>query len=119
MVMFYFSNVICNTSETRHRKCSEKAPDQVNHVRVHGLCEGPRSVDLPMNSKPFPQRWTTRPLRAMDHLMDRAGSHGSQAESTRSRRQTTGPFTGRGPDDGPWWCLWKPFQNPVDYVLDG
>ncbi|WMV46436.1 hypothetical protein MTR67_039821 [Solanum verrucosum] len=35
-------------------------------------------------------------------------SRGRQAETTWPTRQTTGPFKGRGPDNGPWWHPYKP-----------
>ncbi|XP_049382696.1 protein ROOT HAIR DEFECTIVE 3 homolog 2-like [Solanum stenotomum] len=47
----------------------------------------------------------------MDHLTGRTGTCGSQAESTRLIRQTTGPFLGHGPNDEPWWCPWKSSQK--------
>uniref|UniRef100_M1E0H2 Uncharacterized protein n=1 Tax=Solanum tuberosum TaxID=4113 RepID=M1E0H2_SOLTU len=53
------------------------------------------------------------PSRAVDHLMSRGKDRGSQAEFTRPIRQTTGPFMGRGPDDGQWWCPWKATAEPV------
>uniref|UniRef100_M1DM22 Uncharacterized protein n=1 Tax=Solanum tuberosum TaxID=4113 RepID=M1DM22_SOLTU len=34
----------------------------------------------------------------------RRPSHSLELNSTRPRRHTMGPFTGRGHDDGPWWC---------------
>ncbi|WMV32923.1 hypothetical protein MTR67_026308 [Solanum verrucosum] len=40
--------------------------------------------------------------RVVDHLTDHTSTHGGQAESTIPRRQTTGPFTGHSPDNGPW-----------------
>uniref|UniRef100_M1DTZ2 Uncharacterized protein n=1 Tax=Solanum tuberosum TaxID=4113 RepID=M1DTZ2_SOLTU len=66
-----------------------------------------------MDSAPSQQSGPQSPSRAMDHLTDRTGTRGSQAESIKPRRQTTRPFTGRGPDDGPWWRPWKLSQKPT------
>ncbi|WMV24304.1 hypothetical protein MTR67_017689 [Solanum verrucosum] len=38
--------------------------------------------------------------RAVDHLMGHTGARGSQTYFTSPKCQITGPFTGRGPDDG-------------------
>ncbi|WMV42954.1 hypothetical protein MTR67_036339 [Solanum verrucosum] len=43
------------------------------------------------------------PPQAVDHLTSRGKARGSLGEPTRTRRQTTEPFTGCGLNDGPWW----------------
>ncbi|WMV45834.1 hypothetical protein MTR67_039219 [Solanum verrucosum] len=96
-----------------------KSHDPVNHSRVHGPLEGPRSVEPPLDSAPSQQSHSPsglnvklrEPSRAVALTTDHGGVRGSQLESTRARSQTTVPFMGRGLDDGPRWCPWKPSQK--------
>ncbi|WMV08187.1 hypothetical protein MTR67_001572 [Solanum verrucosum] len=71
------------------------------------------SPDAPVESYPSSTAGPRDPSRAVDHLTGRNGVRGNQEKFTRTRHQTTGPFTGRGPDDGPGWCPWKATPEPV------
>ncbi|WMV07611.1 hypothetical protein MTR67_000996, partial [Solanum verrucosum] len=64
--------------------------------------KGPRSVDLPVDLHPAQGSGPRDPSRVVDHVTGRTGALGSQAEFTRHRCQTTGPFTSYGPDNRPW-----------------
>uniref|UniRef100_M1DCS4 Uncharacterized protein n=1 Tax=Solanum tuberosum TaxID=4113 RepID=M1DCS4_SOLTU len=76
-----------------------------DRVRDHSLLTFPWTHPLPSRGGPWSPSW------AVDHLTNCSGARGCQAETTSPIRQTTGPFTGRGPDDGRGEAYERPPQN--------